>query len=206
MKRVILVAAAAVASIGIATASAIAAPVKPIQTFTETGACSVSDFTTTTADDCFGLVLNSNDDTTPDTNENKQATFNLETFGSETGLFGNTGYGFIAKSDNGGLSDGLSYSVSGTIASFNYAGDLSGFEYVVYVFKQSNDFAAYLFDKTAAPTSGAFDLSVFPNSDSLSHISIYAGGQTTVVPLPAAGWLMLAGIGGLAALRRKKKA
>ncbi len=27
-----------------------------------------------------------------------------------------------------------------------------------------------------------------------------------VVPLPAAGWLMLAGIGGLAALRRKKKA
>jgi hypothetical protein len=29
-------------------------------------------------------------------------------------------------------------------------------------------------------------------------------GTTTVVPLPAAGWLMLAGIGGLVALRRKK--
>ena len=33
----------------------------------------------------------------------------------------------------------------------------------------------------------------------LSHV-------TTVVPVPAAGWLMIAGIGGLAALRRRKRA
>jgi len=36
----------------------------------------------------------------------------------------------------------------------------------------------------------------------VSHISYWSGGST-VVPLPAAGWLLLAGLGGLFALRRK---
>ncbi len=40
----------------------------------------------------------------------------------------------------------------------------------------------------------------------LSHISFYNTGTPPVVPLPAAGWLMIAGLGGLAALKRRKKA
>ncbi|WP_420876405.1 VPLPA-CTERM sorting domain-containing protein [Roseovarius tolerans] len=37
-----------------------------------------------------------------------------------------------------------------------------------------------------------------------SELGIYA--NISAVPLPAAGWLMIAGIGGLAALRRRRKA
>ncbi|WP_103332644.1 VPLPA-CTERM sorting domain-containing protein [Pseudotabrizicola formosa] len=36
--------------------------------------------------------------------------------------------------------------------------------------------------------------------------SVLVTGDVSAVPLPAAGWLMLAGIGGLAALRRRRKA
>ena len=40
----------------------------------------------------------------------------------------------------------------------------------------------------------------------LSHITTTTGDPGTVIPLPAAGWLLLGGLGGLAALRRRKKA
>jgi hypothetical protein len=44
------------------------------------------------------------------------------------------------------------------------------------------------------------------SGSSLSHITFYdTDGPTSVIPLPAAGWLLLAGIGGLAAMRRRKK-
>lgn len=42
----------------------------------------------------------------------------------------------------------------------------------------------------------------------LSHASIYyrAGNPTTPIPLPAAGWMLLAGLGGLVAAKRRRRA
>ncbi|MEE4189628.1 MAG: VPLPA-CTERM sorting domain-containing protein [Roseobacter sp.] len=52
---------------------------------------------------------------------------------------------------------------------------------------------------------GGLDGNEWTNAeDSYSYLEIYA--QVEVVPLPAAGWMLLAGVGGLAAMRRRKRA
>ncbi len=66
--------------------------------------------------------------------------------------------------------------------------------------KQSNFYEVWLLDQTEY-----FGGSIFTTLNDISHVSFYNTGQTTVVPLPAAGWLMLLGIGGLAAMRRRKR-
>ena len=57
---------------------------------------------------------------------------------------------------------------------------------------------------TAAPMRQIFTSTL--GNRGLSHISFYDTGTTAPIPLPAAGWLMVAGLGGLAALRRRKTA
>lgn len=55
----------------------------------------------------------------------------------------------------------------------------------------------------------SFDNSDLPlvgrgNSPAISNITFWNTGQSGVIPLPATGWLLIAGIGGLAAMRRRK--
>ncbi len=80
--------------------------------------------------------------------------------------------------------------------------------------KAANGYAVYLFDLSpgsAMDLAGTFKTLGFqagnsPNSPDLSHMTVAVYGDgVSAVPLPAAGWLMLAGIGGLAALRRRKR-
>ncbi|MBC7154879.1 MAG: VPLPA-CTERM sorting domain-containing protein [Rhodobacteraceae bacterium] len=53
--------------------------------------------------------------------------------------------------------------------------------------------------------AGTLDGNAWYNLESgTSTLGIYA--NIAAVPLPAAGWLMMAGIGGLAAMRRRRKA
>lgn len=56
--------------------------------------------------------------------------------------------------------------------------------------------------KVEPGTSGTYDLSAF-SGQGTSHASIYGSGTPSEVPLPAAGFLLLAGLGGLAMMRRK---
>lgn len=61
-------------------------------------------------------------------------------------------------------------------------------------------------DLLGTGTGGGVDPSV-QMSEAYYNIAIPAAvGEISPVPLPAGGWFMLAGLGGLAALRRKKKA
>jgi len=71
----------------------------------------------------------------------------------------------------------------------------------------------------ATPNQALFDLAAF-NNDPAAFLAQFAnaklqeittggtptGGSTNVVPLPAAGWMLLAAIGGLGAMRQRRKA
>jgi hypothetical protein len=82
---------------------------------------------------------------------------------------------------------------------------------IAVVLKAGNNFAAFLL-------TPFIDGGSWFSSRGISHASVYyrscnAGdpgcGVTptpNVIPLPAAGWLLLAGVGGLAAIRRRRKA
>lgn len=155
------------------------------------------------ADDCFGKAAPApvNDDLTivnTYTFYDTMAAWTAEV-GGYTGLFGEEDWTQLARSNGGDLTDGLSYSIDD--GTFSWSGDI--YDQMVVMLKQGNTFAAYLFDGGIG-TGGTWESFAFDtNARDLSHMSIYARGDMSVVPLPAAGFLLIGALGGLAMLRRK---
>lgn len=156
--------------------------------FEEDGsACSTFDVTPE-ADECFGLSFGNAQNVDENSDE-----FKYSDGTTVTGLFGITNwtefqsepsFEDIKKDAKTGFFD---------IIANSYAT-------VAVLLKSGNEFAAYKFDDGF---SGRLDF-VTANDNGLSNYVVLGTG-TAVVPLPAAGWLLLGGIGGMAALKRRKK-
>lgn len=173
---------------------------------TSAQAVTCGDSTFTTAVDCIGPVSgnNSNDD--------------LTGFFDFTNGYGDIMWGSEIKVNNGtgGTTGILSFSSTTTDGSGGgLTGDWSvsswsGITAAMIVLKGGPSYSAYLIDLTAG-TMGTWDtLGIVKGSGGagpgLSHMSLYvATGPTAPVPLPAAGGLLLAGLGGLIAARRRRK-
>ena len=81
-----------------------------------------------------------------------------------------------------------------------------GYTSVLLTFKQSNSFAGFLLDLTK-PLTGIWNTKGPGNSvDDLSHASVWYSGAPAAIPVPAAGLMLLGALGGLAALRRRRRA
>ena len=75
---------------------------------------------------------------------------------------------------------------------------------VLLTFNHSKTFAGFLLDLTK-PLTGIWNTT--GSVDDLSHASVwYRGSPPAPIPLPAAGFLLLGALGGLAALRRRRRA
>lgn len=83
---------------------------------------------------------------------------------------------------------------------------LNPFNYpsLLVTLKQSNTYATFALDMTKA-LSGTWSTSGPGKSvNDLSHASVFVSGEPAPIPVPAAGFLLVTAVGGLAALRRRK--
>lgn len=92
--------------------------------------------------------------------------------------------------------DGGTFSASGDSGTFSFGSGLVGQSITVFAYD------AFEIDNPCATTFMGFICVPSGGPDDFTVSSI----EVSAVPLPAAGWLLFGGIGGLAALRRRKKA
>lgn len=113
--------------------------------------------------------------------------------------------------------DDTNGSITGDFALSGVSGD------VVIVAKGAGCFSAYYFTGVSDPTTGSYDMDLagvrtnqpgnpsttiacsdeYGNVAGISHLTVYT---VAAIPLPAAGLMLLLGLGGLAAVRRRKAA
>ena len=164
--------------------------------------CSISSVTVSTA--C--QVVAGNNDSVSDMNG----------FNAGAGVFGNNDWILADKSDQASpnaLVDGninLTNTGNGTSSGTWSVDTFGGYTQVVLVVKGGAEaWVAYLLDLTSlSGTWSTADLiNGGDNQPDLSHLSLYVADfkpTTSTVPLPAGAPLLLAGLAGLAALRRKR--
>lgn len=130
----------------------------------------------------------------------------------DPGFFGITDWEFEGKIgvNDGGFDLSNAGDADGNSGSFDLSGlGLTG--QIMLIFKSGNGtgLVGYLLEELAGEWESPFLNPPFSfnggNPKSVSHISVYTSG-VAAVPLPAAGWLLLAGLGGLGLVARRRRA
>lgn len=161
----------------LAGAFLLSATIANAATYTSDGSCSLSNVDPA-ASECFGLA---------DGNV-QQVDVNNDTFGSDLGLFGHRDWVTI-QVDEAFQGDG-----SFDVGAHSYS-------MVAILLKSADQFSAYLVNEWFGGTLEYWTA----NKNDLSNYTI-VGRSPSQIPVPAAGWLLIAGLGGLAAMRRRAKA
>lgn len=181
--------------------------------YNNSGTCFPGDVTDgASSDQCFGTVIPEpiNDSANLLKNNYFLPAGDADSTGDPLGLFGFTDWVQIGKKEKNKAatgSIGLSFTTTNTdplTGSWSVAaGSFDPYARIAIILKQSNTFAAYLFNEPVG-ISGTFDMQAFGQQDGdISHLSVYSSG-TSVVPLPAAGWMLIAGLAGIVAAGRKR--
>lgn len=137
---------------------------------------------------------------------------------NDLSMFGLTGWGNGDSTDSG-AGDGSVLFASAPIVdatSGNWSlQSYGGYNPLMIILKSGPQYGAFLITELFSGLSGTWSITqeqcnnrnrCQTTGKELSHASVYYNGEPSTVPLPAAGFLLLGGLGGLAALRRKRKA
>ncbi len=139
------------------------------------------------------------------------------------GLLDGGGWSELAKIEDGSSSLLFSMTLGSTSGTYTIKSPLAGYDYALALKggsgKGTNFFAAYLLpasvitdNLSGSDLTGAFSMAAFlgltneGSTPGLSNAVLFNRESASPIPLPAAGWLLIVGIGGLAAIKRRKKA
>jgi len=133
------------------------------------------------------------------------STSSEDNIGNGTESWLSLGYTEIDDSGDAGTGYLSGTTTSGLSGSVTVSGDLSMYDSILIGFKLGNKHIDIVWGVFEIAGAGVYTW-LSDTKNELSHVVLYGReGDTPEIPLPAAGFLLLGGLGGLAMMRRRAK-